>query len=87
MNDLKPFKQIKRDEYFSYKGKEWVRTRGRFAIPVSLIGTGSVGISFDLETLVQSLSCLYCPRRAAHENSIIGRSCESCLVKAKENWS
>lgn len=48
------FAEIKRGGYFRYKEALWIRTRGRWAIPVVLIGSGQAGIYFDLNTEVES---------------------------------
>lgn len=57
MNDMNAirFGQIKREEKFFYNGQMWKRTRGRFAIPVLMIGTGSVGCSFNMGEIVYKI--------------------------------
>lgn len=49
------FAKIKRDGYFRYKDAVWKRTRGRWAIPVVLIGSGHSGVYFRLDTEVEAV--------------------------------
>lgn len=50
------FAEIKRGGYFRYKQAVWKRTRGRWATPVVLIGSGQGDIYFDLNTEVESVT-------------------------------
>jgi hypothetical protein len=46
------FGEIKRGQRFMYHGQSWVRTQGRFALPVRQLGTGQAGWPIDLDTKV-----------------------------------
>jgi len=47
------FAKIKRGGCFWFRGQEWRRIRGRWALPVRLIGEGYAGFYFDINTVVE----------------------------------
>lgn len=47
------FRLVKRGQYFWYRGQQWKRTRGHFAVPVRLVGTGGYEVVFDIHTQVK----------------------------------
>jgi hypothetical protein len=47
------FARVKRGSYFWFRGQQWKRIRGRWALPVRLIGEGFAGFYFDIDTEVE----------------------------------
>jgi hypothetical protein len=80
------FGEIRKGQRFTYKGKTWVRTTGKFALPENDIGNGQSSWPFEVDTMVEKeleMSDLNSEERRIVEGGALGWG----LIALSDLWT